>query len=363
MSASGSEWAQHLRTRLAAEKDGYTFDMDDILERPHAAEFAKLHDALSFLDTTVSKPYHDADSNAIRHQKWHRRLAAVAIVGGGLAVILAIVQLAMPHGGSQSGVTFLEWFAAGAGAVAVSFGIIAKRNHQWFIQRHVAERLRMLKFRSLGMRELWCGDTDSWKKAVRTDLAKITSLLAQNQGTSMKRVEAWSESDTADSAEPAIAQCIESEEGTRAIAEYYRAKRVDFQAFYFAKQSTRFQKRVSYIQHAGLPLFFTSIAMVIIHSVAHHYHAPEVSLLALTLAAGIPVVSFALRAWISAFEHTRSASLFQAKSRALTSISGAVARDATSVAGTMHHIAQVEHFLEHEHREWLRLMLDAEWFL
>ena len=364
MNLPNSEWNEHLQTRFVTEKSGYTFDMDDGPERSLAEKFTKLSKALDYLDKNVCKAFRTADENALGHQKWHKRLAAVAIIGGGLAVVLAIIQLAMPRG-SQSGITFLEWFAASAGTVAVVFGLLAKRDHQWFIQRHVAERLRMLKFRSLGMRELWCGDSDAWEKALALDLERTLSLLKQDRRTSMKLVEMWSAGGSAEPFEPPPPECFDpkDQDQIRAISDYYRTKRVNFQAAYFAGQSKRFQKRVTYIRHAGLPLFFASIAMVIIHSIAHHYHADGLALIALTLAAAIPVVSFGLRAWIGAFEHTRSASLFEAKSHALASISEAVEKDCMSVPKTMHHISHVEHFLEHEHREWLRLMLDAEWFL
>lgn len=70
-----------------------------------------------------------------------------------------------------------------------------------------------------------------------------------------------------------------------------------------------------------------------------------------------------VRAWIGAFERIRSAHSYEAKHHALEKCTKDLKCDEADCAATMHHIAHVEHFIEHEHREWLRLLLDAEWFL
>jgi hypothetical protein len=54
---------------------------------------------------------------------------------------------------------------------------------------------------------------------------------------------------------------------------------------------------------------------------------------------------------------------FRGKTRALFEDSKKLQSDEGDLAKTMHHIAHLEHFLENEHREWLRLLLDAEWFI
>ena len=70
-----------------------------------------------------------------------------------------------------------------------------------------------------------------------------------------------------------------------------------------------------------------------------------------------------MRAWIGAFERTRSSHLFEDKHHGLMNTFEGMEHDEGDCAATMHHIAHVEHFLENEHREWLRLLLEAEWFL
>jgi hypothetical protein len=349
--------------------------MDDTGEVDLLKNYPTLEEALVFLYNTVGVAYDKANADAMRHQTTHGRYSAIAILGGGAAVVLAILQFALMQSNISPGGAFgLEIIAALAGTIAVVIGLRAKRDKHWFIQRHIAERLRMLKFQSLGMPSLWCGDIERWKESVH---AKLDALLkpAGSDDSVFAAVREWARGGKAEPVEPKPGECINSEDEIRAIASYYRIKRVEFQAAYFQDRSERFDKKTSKLRHAGLPLFFASIAMVILHVIAyfkheHHGNAEGpldgwtiMGVWTLALAAILPVFSFGIRAWIGAFEHTRSASLFGAKSRQLASISADVARDAASLELTMRHIAHVEHFLEHEHREWLRLMLEAEWFL
>ena len=66
---------------------------------------------------------------------------------------------------------------------------------------------------------------------------------------------------------------------------------------------------------------------------------------------------------MAAFELPRSASLFGSKRYALVSAGSQLERDRGDIALTQRHIEEIEHFLENEHREWLRLLRDSEWYL
>jgi hypothetical protein len=52
-----------------------------------------------------------------------------------------------------------------------------------------------------------------------------------------------------------------------------------------------------------------------------------------------------------------------AKERALRFIVTHMQADADDVDKTRTHIVRGEHFLEDEHRDWCRLLLEVEWFL
>lgn len=375
MSTPNDDWNAHLRTRFEKEKNGWTFDMDDSDEAPLMGVFAILSKALNYLNSRVIEPYRDADSKAMTHQKWHKRLSAVAIVGGGLAVLLAIAQLAIKSyattellaptewGALLEWIAVLEWVAAGAGAVAVIIGVFWMRDRKWFVQRCVAERLRMIKFRSLGSHTLWCGDFSAWQNEVDTEIIKATSVCSHPPKKGREIIKEWAENEViARTRIPALG-CVDNAGDIRALADYYRAKRVDFQANFHFRKSKKLKKHIGHMHHASLPLFVVSIVMVILHTILHAAHQEIAAQVALTLAAAIPVVSFGIRAWVSAFEHAKSVSLCTAKYQALDAVSRRIEADSSDVVFTLQNIEAVEHYLENEHREWLRLMLDAEWFL
>ena len=94
-----------------------------------------------------------------------------------------------------------------------------------------------------------------------------------------------------------------------------------------------------------------------------------ICIILIALAASFPVIGAGIRTLRSAHEFARLASLFRAKHNALKRI-----RDAldelmnekiavkNKTAQVLHTLWQCEQFLEDEHYEWLRLMLDAEWY-
>jgi hypothetical protein len=158
---------------------------------------------------------------------------------------------------------------------------------------------------------------------------------------------------------------------------YYRIKRLDFQANYFKTRHDTYARQTGGWRHLNLPLFLASVFFVLAHFAAefwdHHLqsvgdpHGAQVwyniAIWCVVLAAVLPVLGIGVRAWFAAFELPRSASLFAAKHRALVRASAHLQEDSTDIAATLRHMAQSEHFLEHEHREWLRLLSDSEWFL
>jgi len=366
-------WDAHLARELVRPERAYTFDMDDGPEVEAMAPFGALADAVALLNEEVGLPYRCADVAAQGHQRRHRLLSKVAILSGTLAVMLAIVQLGMELNETpwKNLAKWTEGVAAGAGLLAVIVGLWAKFDGHWFVQRHVAERLRILKFQALGRAEYWCGKRDVWLHAVRSGVEEIRKI------TAVEDVKRWAHGGKAEPFEPVPPACLENVEVLGAFSDYYRRKRVEFQAAYFGKQALRYRHQARPLAHLGLPLFFMSIVAVCVHFVADGaadaaeewggklaaeawHHA---GVWALVFAAVLPVASLAARAWLGAFEQVRSASLFEAKQRALERIFSQLATDGDDLAATMHHIAHVEHFLEHEHREWLRLMMETEWML
>jgi len=120
-------------------------------------------------------------------------------------------------------------------------------------------------------------------------------------------------------------------------------------------------------------LFFASVICVLIHfglEWGAHRVVPEwqrrlddAGIWFVALAAIIPVVGAGIRAWFGAFELTRSASLYKEKLAAIDRATERLQEHAHDLAAIRRDIGSTEQFLKQEHREWLRLLHDAEWFL
>ena len=82
-------------------------------------------------------------------------------------------------------------------------------------------------------------------------------------------------------------------------------------------------------------------------------------------AAALPVVGAGVRTLRSAFEFGRNKLRYRAAHHALTRLANrldARRRDALDAPGLFRELSLCELILEHEHREWLRLMVEAEWY-
>ena len=77
----------------------------------------------------------------------------------------------------------------------------------------------------------------------------------------------------------------------------------------------------------------------------------------------LPVVGVGVRAWSAAFELSRKARCFQAKRQAMETAVLRLGNGSDELHIILAHLWHNELFLEEEHREWLRLLLDAEWFI
>jgi hypothetical protein len=363
---------EHLAAQAKLPERLGTFDMDDEPESEFLAPFPQLYEALVWLKNNLGERWRKADQEALNCQRQHRRLARVAIATGTLAIVLAVVQLSikLTLPGLAVIALALEAIAVAAAVVAVALGLRAKFDRRWLAQRHLAERLRMLKFRAL--EQLWCREPSAWNSWVEAQIKELEGI--EDPKKIRRKIEKWS---TEELIEPALAtslKCNPDPNLERALMIYYSYKRVEFQADYFDRRRKTFQKETWRWLRLNLPLFLIGVGCVIAHFALEYFatrtnNAASSKLLEdlavwfVALAAIIPVLGLGVRAWFAAFELPRSANLFAAKHRALKHLTKQLEQDSGEVLPTVHHMAQAEHFLEHEHREWLRLLSDTEWFL
>ncbi|HEX3580134.1 MAG TPA: RyR domain-containing protein [Thermoanaerobaculia bacterium] len=350
--------------RDSSRKDD--FDMNDEREIAMADCHPRLADALQWLAGTVGKEWAVADGEANRSQSRHRDLSRIAIVAGTAAIMFAILQLAA-HAVTVPSINYvaskLEAIAASAALLAVGVGWMASMNRRWLAQRHRAECLRMFKFCALD--RLWSYGDEPWKRWVGDRLREIPPSDSHVSAE-------WSEENAF---EDEKARPFRSHDDglTQALIAYYRVKRLGYQRQYFDARSKAYAETMKPWHHISLWLFFASAICVLIHFGLEwgagwvvpvwERRLDDAGIWFVALAAIIPVVGAGIRAWFGAFERTRSATLYKEKLSEIDRANDRLDEHAHDLAAIRRDIASTEQFLKQEHREWLRLLHDAEWFL
>jgi len=287
------------------------------------------------------------------------------------AIVLAVLLLALKAEASKlsSPATGLEVTAVAIAALAVGLGMWARFHRRWLAQRQAAERLRSVKFTSLTWPELWGAHPEPWQRRVQDEVARLVQL-------DLPQAEEWALEDhpEPDTVVPLTGKSAHAV--VQALAVYYCCKRLHYQQRFFERRAQEYQVQARRMRPSvQLTLFVTSVCMVFVHVAAellserpgqdssYVWLWKMVEIGALGAAAILPVIGFGVRAWLSAFEIPRNAVFYNAKERALRLIITHVQADVDDVDKTRTHIVRGEHFLEDEHRDWCRLLREAEWFL
>jgi len=326
--------------------------------------------ALVYCPGNLKDVYDAADEKALSIQQQHRRIVRRAAVFGTFAVILAITTPYVAPGPDKHPFwLFLFWLflvfeAASAvlALVAVVVGLVRYPRDHWLLERHKAERCRLLNFRFLVDPALWGGgDAESKALAERFCLHvdEIESLTPQ----AMYR---WAEDDR-ECAVPALPGTMYGDESdaVRQLVSYYRERRLSDQQQYFADRAAEsfFWDRLT--RNLPAALFFASVFCALVHFLAEVLTKtqkwPEYGPPFLYLAAVLPVVGAGIQTWRAAHEFARNSSRFEAKRAALTRLAQRL-DEAKGLQAKFVIMWQCEHVLESDHREWLRLMLEAEWY-
>ncbi|MBI5851949.1 MAG: hypothetical protein HZB39_13125 [Planctomycetes bacterium] len=348
------------REKASAKKERKAdFDMDDgpELATLDARACPVTHAALTELNEVLLPVWREADRKALRNQKWHRRIAAVAISAGTAATVAAILQLVARHM-SGEGASSAKWLGVVElvtvilAALAIGVGLWFGTHHGWLSHRQAAERLRSLKFAAVVRPEFW-NDMAGWKSWLAGEVAQLRSLTEEE-------AHQWVGDEHVEPQSPEPPCCVASPNDLAACAALYRVKRLEFQREYFRHQAS-LQRRRSWIveRKVGLWLFGAIFVVVFLHGI-HALHPPY-EVYAIALAAILPVIGFGLRAWVAAFEVARSRALFQSKAGAVEDFVERHTHAAVTLEHLVRDIARGESFFANEHREWYRLQREAEW--
>jgi len=339
--------------------------MDDMHDMPSELDrWPQLVEPLRLCKDVIVPAFRSSDESAIRHQWAHRLLTKLAAASGTAAVLFAIVQLGYPHwlGPDLLGGTALETLeilAAFAAFTAVVLGLISSRQSNWLLERHKAERLRLAKFRFLIQPDVWrsTGTIDpEVAEQLRHEVEKIRSLTASDlrEWVEVEGLNPTSPPDPGDTTGTAFDQVID----------YYSTKRLKVQSDFFHHRARRHEQFDKVTRHLSPALFFGSVLAVFFHllikRIGDEAGPPGLELLLIVLAASLPTLGAGIRTLRLAYEFARNTSRYRAKALALDRLRE-ILRQETKSWYKIKEVWYSEESLEIEHREWCRLMLEAEW--
>lgn len=345
--------------------------------------WARLEDILSICQREIEGAHVNADSKAEHCQRQHKNLTIIAAAAGTVAVIVAILQLTeLRHGFVP--MPILEGASVLIAVGAVVAGVWSKRQPGWFLARHQAERCRFLKFRFLIDPALWIGTHP--QRAER--IAKLPVEVHEIRQLGLPGLRSWAEAGMVPQAPALGAACPAPPYELRELIDYYLRKRLCNQMNWFNTRAQQLSQRDRVLKRLPPWLFFGSVFAALLHfmydELVNLGRAPaQVSVLgasigvsiALVLVAVIlPVLGGGFRTLRSAYQFARNTSRYtatleglkpsydalRAELKKLQAPGAGVAQ--VSASTIFYHMWRCEQVLEAEHREWLRLMMQAEWF-
>jgi hypothetical protein len=350
--------------------------------------------------------YRDVDKTARILQNKHRQIAKWAIGLGFVAIFFAIIQFCFLSLAFELKIPyfdidvvelfrFIEIVAVIFSAVAVIAGFYRSHQNLWLFNRHMAERCRLLKFKSLLDRRFWNKERfDDLKtsvtrevnaqKKIRDEVMKERTALEclehflkgayarifSTEGNNTDSIEEWVNTP---SMEPPdlFDVCDYSTDSKREFLDYYRKKRLLYQRDYYHQRHEFFKAQHKRIEKIPTWLFFASVFAVTLHFIIDIWGKGELAhILGITLiglAVTLPVAGYVIKTYSSTFQVSKSAALYFAKYSALEKLNKQLDGYQNSIEENWKQILATlllcENFLETEHRDWLIMIRDSEWFL
>lgn len=336
----------------------------------------------------IAKPFADGhiqwDAKSLSLQKQHAWIVCLAAFSGAVAVVLAIVQLG-------TDIEYL-WVIEGVLSVfllgIVLWGIWNSLDNRWRLERFRAEQSRHAKIRFLMNALAGNWDTEAQRGYVAQAMHELSSLprfpadypqpggLLGNAPGMRERewLKRWvRRSDQLLHEAPPIAPDDLTADELASMKAYYIAKRIDRQSDYFLYKANQHQYWEECTRHWAPRFFFASVIAAVLHLFvdavglafdehSHVRHSLHMFAEALLFVAAIaPVLGLLLRTIRGAFEFGRHEIRYLAMHNYLEQArqrvaAASTARDAWAL------MEQVENEIAGEHRAWMRLMLEAEWY-
>jgi hypothetical protein len=358
------------------------------------------------------------DQEAIRLQQRHRWAVVIAAITGTVAVVLAISKLGIENrdylaeflnyfispsfGVAAIKLTpeiliFLEVVCLSLALVTILLSISFSLDHRWRELRFKAEHYRMLKFRFLL-------NAAHWREVSEEDRGlHLFTHLTQIHSVNKEKILEWIHwrKEILPKLEPQ--QQLPQEQLANELREYFRDRRLSPQRRYFAARGHKMHNVEKIVRWIGPGLFFASVVFAFAHAMIHvlhphdaQKHAPEaeksesarpeqtsvkraetvqsqtrnrspvstlivVAMAFALLAAILPVVAAGVRTWRGAFEFGRNSLRFESMAHQLEQLLTELEKSQSPEA-IMTLLRRGEYEMESEHRAWMRLMVESEWF-
>jgi hypothetical protein len=324
--------------------------------------FGGIADKTVSIDDIVNKDFMKYDQDAIRDQRYHVFFAHTAVLSGTLAILIPLLQLTgfLPEELSIPG----ETIATVLSVIAVVSGTFWAFQKRWLVERYKAESLRVLKFKALLKSDFLCGNFGAWKLWLEGEIEKIRKLEKSDIHTIIETGAVFRQTEATN-----VPLC--NYKTVVSVAEYFRKNLIKTQIFYFQQKAHDLESSDRVIRH--IPHLFFSLGVVIvavhfiINDLVHEGEWHFTSNILIFLGIAFPVIGMGVRTYRSSHEFARSASIFRAKEKRLLEIDVKIASILNDPLANkiqlLSHLNMCEHLLEEEHYEWLRLMVESEWFI
>jgi hypothetical protein len=356
----------------AAERDrpenpgpagGTGSDMDDLPEALSSAY--PLHEALLLSQQLLLATHDRSDRDAARLEARWRNLTLWSSWAGAAALSLLAVQISLPALVAAPSAVLTNAIRIGEAAAvvvalaALAWGAIAAVPKKAILDRHRAERCRLLKFRFLIDPNLWTrrgNESSDRRERFRSDAGEIEALTAG-------RLEEWASKDTV-----AFAPTLPVGSGidphtVLTLVDYYQEHRLNPALDRLSHAIVRSTSRER-LRQASSALFFAAVALAGVHVFLESPFVDLVpiprdartiwSAIAAAVAVALPAVGMAV--WLSrngaglAADRARVSGMHHA----LSELSARLQK-ASGAEAIFRELGFCEDVLESHHREWLRL--------
>jgi len=301
----------------------------------------------------------DVDAGANGLQRKYRRVVHQAVWGGFFALASAFAAASF---GQHVVFVLSEAVAFGAMVAGVGEGLVRRHHQHWILARHRAERLRLARFRWLVNPQHW----DLEAEALRRLDPVLQAMVDEARRTGETEMKRWCRD--APRTAPDLPDRPLSPAFVEAVKQYYVTRRLNDQLGYFIDMAERRERLDAITRILPAIGFGVAVLLSVVHLVAEVVDrlsgaetiaAPGGWVLFLILV--LPAAGAAARLLRTAFEFARNRQRFVTTAAELER-----ARGRLDMAGKPGDVARAmtlaEDALEQEHREWLELMLEAEWF-